>query len=142
MARGNGRTINVKLPTAKVITALQQALAKLELDYTSQDEAEAKYQKAAEKWRKEVIKFAIDNISKAENMRTNYRQWNGSLNVDFDLTVKDSIFPEEPMRDFETMNLHSYREMKEEIANAIRILQLTDEETVSTSTYNSIARYL
>jgi len=32
--------------------------------------------------------------------------------------------------------------MKEEISNAIRILQLTDEEVVSTSTYNSIARYL
>jgi len=142
MARGNGRTINVKLPTAKVIVALQQALAKLELDYTTQDQAEAKYQKAAEKWRKEIIAFAIDNISKAENIRTNYRQWSNNLNVDFDLTVKDNVLPEEPMRDFETMNVHSYREMKEEISNAIRILQLTDEETVSTSTYNSIARYL
>ena len=142
MARGNGRTINVKLPTAKVIVALQQALAKLELDYTSQDEAEAKYQKAAEKWRKEVIEFAIDNISKTENMRTNYRQWSGSLNVDFDLTVKQSEFPVEPLRDFESMHLNTYKDMKEEISNAIRILQLTDEETVSTSTYNSIARYL
>ena len=142
MARGNGRTINVKIPTVKVITALQQALAKLELDYTTQDEAEAKYQKAAEKWRKEVIKFAVDNISKAENIRTNYRQWSHNLNVDFDLTVKDSEFPAEPERDFESMNVHTYREMKEEISNAIRILQLTDDETVSTSTYNSIARYL
>jgi hypothetical protein len=142
MARGNGRTINVKLPTTKVIIALQQALAKLELDYTSQDQAEGQYQKAAEKWRKEVIKFAIDNISKAENIRTNYRQWSNNLNVDFDLTVKENVLPEEPVRDFESMNIHSYREMKEEISNAIRILQLTDEETVSTSTYNSIARYL
>jgi len=142
MARGNGRTINVKIPTIKVIVALQQALAKLELDYTSQDEAEGKYEKATEKWRKEVIKFAVDNISKAENIRTNYRQWNNNLNVDFDLTVKESEFPAEPQRDFESMNIHSYREMKEEIANAIRILQLTDEEVVSTSTYNSIAKYL
>ena len=142
MARGNGRTINVKLPTAKVITALQQALAKLELDYTSQDEAEIQYQKAAEKWRKEVIKFAVDNISKAENIRTNYRQWSGNLNVDFDLTIKESDVPAEPQRDFETMHISTYKDMKEEISNAIRILQLTDEETVSTSTYNSIARYL
>jgi hypothetical protein len=142
MARGNGRTINVKLPTAKVITALQQALAKLELDYTSQDEAEVQYQKAAEKWRKEVIKFAVDNISKAENIRTNYRQWSGNLNVDFDLTIKESDVPAEPQRDFETMHISTYKDMKEEIANAIRILQLTDEEVVSTSTYNSIARYL
>jgi hypothetical protein len=142
MARGNGRTINVKLPTAKVITALQQALAKLELDYKSQDEAEVKYQKAIEKWRKDVIKFAVDNISKAENIRTNYRQWSGNLNVDFDLTIKESDVPAEPQREFEIMHASTYNEMKEEMSNAIRILQLTDEQTVSTSTYNSIARYL
>jgi hypothetical protein len=40
------------------------------------------------------------------------------------------------------MNVHTYRDMKDEISNAIRILKMTDEETVSTSTYNSIARYL
>jgi hypothetical protein len=142
MARGNGRTINVKIPTIKVITALEQSLNKLELDYTSQDEAEVKFQKAMEEWRKEVIKFAIDNISTAENIRTCYRQWTKNLNVDFDLVVKDKVLPEEPSRDFETMGAHTYREMKEEISNAIRILQLTDEEVVSTSTYNSIAKYL
>ena len=142
MARGNGRTINVKLPTKKVITALQQALAKLELDYTTQDQAEAKYQKVMEKWRKDVIKFAVDNISKAENIRTNYRQWNGNLNVDFDLTIKENVLPKEPEREFEVMHVSTYNEMKEEMSNAIRILQLTDEEVVSTSTYNSIARYL
>ena len=142
MARGNGRTISVKLPTAKVIVALQQALTKLELDYTSQDQAEAQYQKAAEKWRKDIQKWAIDNFSKAENIRTNYRSWSNTLNVDFDIMTEEGNFPTEPMRDFETMNVHSYRDMKEEIANAIRILQLTDEQTVSTSTYNSIARYL
>ena len=73
MARGNGRTINVKIPTVKVINALQQALAKLELDYTSQDKAEAEYQKATDKWKKDIQKWAIDNFSKAENIRTNYR---------------------------------------------------------------------
>lgn len=142
MARGNGRTISVKLPTAKVIIALQQALTKLELDYTSQDQAEVEYQKSAEIWRKEVIQFAIDNISKAENIRSNYRQWTNNLNVDFDLAVKENVLPVEPLRNFETMHLNTYKDMREEIANAIRILQLTDEETVSTSTYNSIARYL
>jgi leucyl aminopeptidase (aminopeptidase T) len=75
-------------------------------------------------------------------VRTNYRQWSNNLNVDFDLTVKESEFPAEPTRDFEQIHQHSYREMKEEMENAIRILKMTDEETVSTSTYNAIARYL
>ena len=142
MARGNGRTINVKIPTQKVIVALQQALAKLELDYTTQDQAEAKYQRAMDEWRKDISKWAIDNFSKAENIRTNYRTWNSTLNVDFDIVTNETDFPQEPSRDYETMNVHSYRDMKDEISNAIRILQLTDEEVVSTSTYNSIARYL
>ncbi len=142
MARGNNKTINVKLPTTKVIVALEQALKKLETDYTSQDIAEAKYQKAVEKWRKDMNKWAIDNFNRAENVRTNYRSWNSTLNIDFDIVTVGTDFPAEPERDFETMNVHSYRDTKEEIENAIRILKMTDEESVSTSTYNSIARYL
>ena len=142
MARGNGRTLNVKIPTAKVIKALETKLAQIKVDYAKQDENEAKYEKQMETWRKQVIKFAIANISKAENLRTNYRAWNGNLNVDFDLKVDEKDFPAEPVREFESLHQHTYNDMKEEIENAIRILKMTDEETVSTSTYNSIARYL
>jgi hypothetical protein len=142
MARGNGRTLNVKIPTAKVIKALETKLAQIKVDYAKQDENEAKYQKQMETWRKQVTKFAVANISKAENLRTNYRAWSGNLNVDFDLKVDEKDFPAEPSREFEVINQHVYNDMKEEIENAIRILKMTDEETVSTSTYNSIARYL
>jgi hypothetical protein len=142
MARGNGRTINVKIPTVKVINALETKLTQLKANYAKQDEYEAKYQKAQEKWRKEIGKWAIDNFSKAENLRTNYRMWNSTLNVDFDIVTSETDFPQEPERDYEVMPTHQYRDDVEEIENAIRILKLTDEEVVSTSTYNSIARYL
>ena len=140
MARG--KAISVKIATPKVIKALEGALAKLELDYTSQEANEAKYQKQYEKWKKEVQDYAIANIKKAENFRTNYRSWNNSLNIDFDLTVTESALPKEPTKDFESMSVYNYREQKEEIANAIRILKMTDEEVVNTSTYNAVARYL
>ena len=140
MARG--KAINVKIATPKVITALTNKLAELEANYKKQDENEAKFQIAIDAWKKELFAFAIANIDKAQNVRTNYRQWSNNLNVDFDLTVKENEFPAEPTRDFEQIHQHTYREMKEEISNAIRILLMTDEETVSTSTYNAIARYL
>jgi hypothetical protein len=140
MARG--KAISVKIPTARVIKALEQSLNKLELDWTSQEANEAKYEKAMEKYRKEVAKFAMDRFAKAENLRTNYRSWNKTLNVDFDLIVNESDFPKEPERDYVTLHQHSYNEQKEEISNAIRILKMTDEETVNTSTYNAVARYL
>jgi hypothetical protein len=140
MARG--KAINVKIATPKVITALENRLAELEANYKKQDENEAKYQDLYSAWKKELFTFAIANIDKAENVRTNYRNWNNNLNVDFDLTVRETEFPAEPTREFEQIHQHSYREMKEEMENAIRILKMTDEETVSTSTYNAIARYL
>jgi uncharacterized protein YgfB (UPF0149 family) len=140
MARG--KAIQVKIATTKVIKALEAKLAQLEADYTKQDENEAKYQKAREKWQKEIGKWAVANFGKAENIRTNYRQWNKTLNVDFDLTVDEKDFPKEPEKDYEQIHQHTYREMKDEMENAIRILKMTDEEVVNASTYNAIARYL
>jgi len=140
MARG--KAISVKIATPKIIKALETRLAKLEKDYSTQETNEAKYTKAYEAWKKEVGKWAIANFAKAENLRTNYRSWNNTLNVDFDIITKEGTFPAEPEKDFEVIHQHSYREMKQELENAIRILKMTDEETVSTSTYNAVAQYL
>ena len=140
MARG--KAISVKIPTQRVITALEASLAKLEKDYATQGENEAKYQKAREKWQKEIGKYAIAHFAKAENLRTNYRAWTSTLNVDFDLIIKESEFPKEPERTYEVMAAHTYKDTVDEIENALRILKLTDDEVVSTSTYNSIAQYL
>ncbi len=137
-----GKSISVKIATTKVIKALETRLAELEKNYATQGENEAKYQKAQEKWRKEVGKWAIANFSKAENLRTNYRQWNNTLNVDFDIITKEGTFPKEPEKDFEVVHTHQYREIKEDITNALTILKMTDEETVNASTMKQIAKYL
>jgi hypothetical protein len=136
------KAISVKIPTQRVITALETKLAELEANYKTQDANEAKYQKAYKAWQKQLADYAIAHFSKAENIRTNYRSWNKTLNVDFDIVGSDKDFPAEPERDFESIHVSTYREMKEEMSNAIRILKMTDEEVVSTSTYNAISRYL
>ncbi len=140
MARA--KAINVKIPTVRVIAGLEEALATLEADYATQNAKEAKYEIARKAWQKEVIDYAVANISKAENFRTNYRNWSNNLNIDFDLTVLEKDLPSEPEKDFETIHLSTYRESKKEISNAIRLLKMADEEVVSTSTYNAIAQYL
>ena len=136
------KAITVKVATPKVIKALEARLVKLEKDYTSQEALEAKYQKAIEAWRKEISKWAVANFSKAENIRINYRNWNNTLNIDFDIITKEGSFLAEPQKDFEVIRQHSYDEMKEEIRNALSILRMTDEPTVNTSTMNQIAKYL
>ena len=140
MARG--KALSVKIPTQRVIAGLEASLAKLEMDYATQGENERKHTVAYEAWKKEIGQWAIANFSKAENLRTNYRSWNKNLNVDFDITVSEGQFPAEPEKDFEVIHTHTYKEMKEEMENAIRILKMTDEEVVNTSTYNAVARYL
>jgi hypothetical protein len=141
MARA--KAINVKIPTVKVIAGLEQALAKLELDWANQETNEAKYEKAREVWHEALKEFAIANIKSAENFRTSYRSYNNRLNIDYDIIVtKEKDMPVEPEREYEQLHTHEYRDGKKEISNAIRLLKMTDEETVSTSTYNAIAEYL
>jgi len=140
MARNN-KSINVKIATAKVIKALETKLAQIQKDKANQATNEDKFNKAHEKWRKDVAKLALTAINKAEDLSANTR-YNGEVYVNFNLPKGAIELPTEPTKDFDTYHEWQYKEMVEEIENAIRILKMTDEETVSTSTYNSIARYL
>lgn len=139
MARG--KAINVKIPTTKVIKALETKLEEIKKNKDTQASNEEKHKKAVEKWNKEVAKLALTAIAKAENVSANKR-YDGRINVDFYLPAGAISLPDEPKKEYETYHDWQYKEMLEEIENALRILKMTDEEVVSTSTYNAIARYL
>ncbi len=140
MARNN-KAISVKIATPKVIKALETKLAEVKNDKANQKINEEKFQKLQEKYNKEVAKLALSVINKAEELTANVR-YNGQINVDFTLPKGAIELPAEPKQDFNTMNDWQYREVIDELENAIRILKMTDEEVVNTSTYNAIARYL
>ena len=140
MAR-NGKSISVKIATTKVIKALENKLAQVKADKANQATNEEKFNKAHEKWSKDVAKLALNAINKAEDLSASTR-YNGEIYVNFNLPKGAIDLPAEPEKDFDTYHEWQYKEMVEEIENAIRILKMTDEEVVSTSTYNAIARYL
>ena len=135
------KAISVKIATTKVIKALETKLAQLQKDKANQKVNEEKFQKLQEKYNKEIAKLALAKIAKAEDLSAHTR-YNGSISVSFNLPAGTIDLPDEPKKDFDTYHDWQYKEMVEEIENAIRILKMTDEETVSTSTYNAIARYL
>jgi hypothetical protein len=139
MARG--KAISVKIATTKVIKALETKLAQIKQDKANQKVNEEKFSKAQEKYNKEVAKLALSQISKATDLSAHTR-YNGEINVSFSLPKGTIDLPAEPEKDFETYHEWQYKEMIEEIENAIRILKMTDEEVVNTTTYNAIARYL
>ena len=136
------KAISVKIATVKVIKALEDKLAQFNKDYSAQEALEKKYEKEHDAYKKALIEYALANAKLATNFRTSYRTWNKVLNIDFDLSVDESKLPKEPVRDYNIIGSHEYSETVNEIENAVRILKMTDEEVVSTSTYNAIARFL
>jgi len=132
----------VKIETAVVIEALQQALNKLHAEYAMQNSLEEAYQKECEAWKKEMIAFAIKNIDKATNFRSNYREWKDELNVDYDIVVPKGSVPESPSRQHDTINAREYRDTVENISKELRMLRMTKDEYVTASSLKSVGQYL
>jgi hypothetical protein len=142
MAR-QGKGINVKVPRVKVIAALRQALNKLELDYTSQAELKSAWEKANEEYNKAIMEWAMARYARATNIRINYREYSKKVNVDFDVDILDNDnFPQEPKANYTYIAEHVYEEQREEISNAIRILEMCEDESINTGTYGNISKYL
>ena len=135
------RAISVKVATPKVIKALETKLATIKETYANQDKLEAEFQTALTAWNKALADFALSKIAEATNIRTSVQTWKNTMNIDFDVPTTGE-FPEMPVRNFDQMHQHTYREIVEEIENALNILRMTDEETVNASTMKQIARYL
>ena len=140
MARRN-QGINVKVPRVKVIEALEQSLIKLEIIHKNQEPEENKYKLEFDEWNKQVQNLVLTQITKAENIRVNVR-YNNSVNVDFDLPAGVVNLPVEPQRNYEQIPDWQYKDNKKEIENALRVLNMCDDELISTATYGGITKYL
>jgi hypothetical protein len=132
----------VKIETAVVIEALEQAINKLHADYAMQESLEREYQAASEAWKKEIIAYAIKHIETATEFRTNYREWKEELNIDYNITIPKGTLPEQPTRNFEHIGSREYKDTVAEISKELRILKLTKDEYVSASTLKSVGQYL
>jgi len=137
------RAISVKVATPKVIAALQAKLAEVQSNYANQGKLQAEFDAAYKQYKEDLTAYAIKHTDLATNFRTNIRVYNGNfVNIDFDVPQNLEGYPTEPERGYTVMYESDYKSTVEEISNAIRILQMTDEETVSTSTFKTIAQYL
>jgi len=131
------RAISVKVATPKVIKALEAKLVEGKSAITNNEKKRKEYAKTEKAWSKEVADLVFKHISKAEvSAHENYRN---ELNVSLTLPAGTINLPEKPQIELEN-ELGRYE--VQEIENAIRILKMTDEETVNASTFKSIAQYL
>ena len=141
MARRQGNGINVRIPKVKVIKALESALSKLDSDYKNQEENEKKHAGKMEKWHGQIRKLAINKLGKAQDITATIR-YNGTICVEYSLPAGTFVLPTEPVKDFDTINSWQYKETKDEIENAIRMLNMCDDEIINTATYGAISKYL
>lgn len=134
------KAMNVKISTAKLISALDKALQQ-RVDQQAKYEAErAKYEKEHEAFVKSLVELVGTKKLSLKNtiVREVWRR-DGDYEVEFTFDMPKMSLPQAPeMPD-------SYFQMKhaqDELRNAISILKMTDDEYVSASTYKGVAQYL
>jgi hypothetical protein len=145
------KNISVKVKVSVLIDALQKALAVREERFTKNEKTEADYKKAQEKWEADFVKAVVALVkngkAKAKKAsETNfYRHASDAstttTSVELVLEVPNSVISAKPDSP-DTYREWEYRADKEALEGAIRVLQMSENEVVSTSTYHSVVKYL
>lgn len=141
MARNEAGRVNVKLPVDTVLVALSATLTKLEKDYKNQEKLEKEYKKTKAAWEKKAAREAMRQIGKvkSDDISINER-YDGTVNVH--IVFKSGTLTPEPRKEYQVIPEWEYKANKEEIESLIRILSLTEDEYINTSTYHSVSKYL
>jgi len=140
-----GKSLQVKVKVSTLISALEKSLSEREKRYKEQEAEQAKYEKACEAYNLAVLKLIKAGKGKVtEASRAHYYGHNKNKNeVVFSVTVtlpKGAVGTEPEMP--EAYTEWRYKQEREEITQAIRVLKMTEQEFVSASTYKSISQYL
>jgi hypothetical protein len=139
-------TVKVKVKVSVLISHLEKALAEREARYKNQEKDELAYEKAVEAFNLAVVKLIKAGKGEIEEASKNYwysrdRKHKGKVSFSVSVLLPAGALPDEPERPT-GYSEHEFKREKEEISQAIRVLKLTDEQLVSASTYNSVAKYL
>jgi hypothetical protein len=145
--------ISVKVSTKKVIAAMEQKVAANTKKLVEYEKANKQMEAEKEKHKKFVQNNAA-RIAKAAGVTpeisvSEARSWGanaGKIQVEltYYLSPEDAKELQRPQFEDERLNVqpHMLREENGELGNAIRLLNMTDEEYVNTNTYKHVAKYL
>jgi hypothetical protein len=142
------RSITVKVQRQTLIKALEESMQKMKNKSAEYDKEIKAYRVECEKANSEVLgkiksgKIKTDKLS--VNVRDAWRDYRSTesekkeVTITFTCLASQISYPEEPQRP----DSYSTKYATEEIENAIRILKLSNDELISTSSYKSVAKYL
>jgi hypothetical protein len=150
-----GKAINVKVARTKVIKALEVKVQEMQNAQMNFDLAYAKFESDYADWKSKVAQIAYANLdlvsdkTKTISVRNAWHN-DDKTRVDVEVEIDKTLLPaepESPKNPFQTSGygrnyIGGFEDRLAEIQNAIRVLSMSDEEVVSTSTYQSVSRYL
>jgi hypothetical protein len=134
------KSINVKVSTAKVVKALETALAERRKLLADNEKAQKEYNKAMTEFRDSVAELFRSGKGKVVNSHQ-VRGWGGSSANQWEITVEFPASMKAPESPTGIVEWQVKADI-EELENAIALLKMTDEEFVSTSTYKGVARLI
>ena len=148
------RAVSVKIPTAKVIEMIEQKIASITEEVASYPARKAQYQIDRKAYTEQVVArlgqliaqngsalLAEENSDKGIRVSTNYRN---AVEITIGKELLDLEKPEEP-QDPEPKGYYSrnsYSTKREELEKTLRLLRMTEQETITSSTYNSVLELL
>jgi galactokinase len=136
----NVASMNVKVPTKKVIASLEKRLVEMKESNKKAEVAVKEYEAKNRAYEAAAKAFVPTGKPTLTHIRWGWGDdERREIEVQVHYQVKKSELPVRPVRpDVEQFDQHVIREVE----GAIRILKMTDEETVSASTFKSVSQYL
>jgi len=128
--------MNIKVNRIKLIAALKVALQERVDLQIANDNIMQLNQSAQESYEKKVLDLVYTGKLEVNNITTqNWRQEpciEISFKIPSNFRLKPVVIDREPVRDWEV----------NELENAIKLLEISDVETVSAGTYKSVVSYI
>lgn len=136
------KPINVKVQTVKVVKALQKSLDTRKKILADAEKSEKEHEKAMADFEKSIVELVVSG--KAKVVKVDKAHYYGRENtrtevMELRVEVPKSLCPKEKVIPNNRWGIDSEIQ---EIENAIKILEMTDEEYISTSTYAGVARFI
>ena len=147
------RAISVKIPTTKVIEMIEQKIAQINEDVATYPARKAQYQADYKAYTEAVVAIlgdliakngsallAEENTDKGIRLSVNYRN---AVEITIGKELLALEKPEEPT-DPEPKGYYrnTYTTKRDELEKTLRLLRMTEQETITSSTYNSVLELL
>lgn len=139
----NSRGITIKVSTDKVIQLLEAKLADKQQELANYPALQEKYEAEVKAWEKKCVSIALKNVSKSleSSVQDDWSSRDGTTKLS--IWYDKGLFPEKPKKP-EVVNFGRYSIGNDvtDLQDVIRMLRLHESDTISTSSYKSVARWL